>query len=121
MDRLNICQAYAQLESDYNVGGWLRERPSNQRRRESIGCQLARLQFSNPFGWVDIEAARQEGDDPADDEVREVYMCAVLRLGLPISAELMTAMRRFFVPEFLAKYPQIAGNEYRQGRGGPGT
>lgn len=115
MDRFNICQAYSQLESDYNRGGWLRERPSNQRRRESIGCQLARIGFSNPFGWVDIQAERKEGDDPGDDDVREVYMSAVLRLGLPIDRGLMRAMRRFFVAEFLAKYPQTAGPEYLQG------
>ncbi len=116
MDRFSICQAYAQLEADYNVGGWLQERPSNQRRRESIGCQLARIGFSNPYGWVDIEGDRQDEDDYGDDEVREVYMRAVLRLGLPISAELMAAMRDFFVPEFLARYPQTAGPDYLQGR-----
>jgi hypothetical protein len=117
MDRFNICQAYAQLESDYNKDGWLRERPSNQRRKESIGCQLSRMGFSNPCGWVDIEAERDESfDSPDHEEVREAYMCAVLRLSLPIDADLMTAMRRFFVPEFLAKYPQTAGADYLQGR-----
>lgn len=28
MDRFAICQAFYQLESDWNIGGWLRERPS---------------------------------------------------------------------------------------------
>lgn len=117
MDRFNICQAYAQLEADYNVGGCLQERPSNQRRRESIGCQLARLGFSNPYGWVDISAPYDEAvDDPNDDEVREVYLCAVLRLGLPIDADTMTTLRRFFAPEFLARYPQTSGPDYLQGR-----
>ncbi len=32
----DICQAHAQLESDYNMGGIVRERPSNRRRRECI-------------------------------------------------------------------------------------
>lgn len=100
MDRFNICQAYAQLEADYNVGGWLRERPSNQRRMESIGCQLSRMGFSNPYGWVDIESTEDDGED----EVREVYMTAVLRLGLPIDEGLRAAMQRFFVPEYLAQY-----------------
>ena len=116
MDRFNICQAHAQLESDYNVGGWLRERPSNQRRRESIGCQLARMGFSNPYGWVDITAEPSGDDDPDDEEVREVYMRAALRLDLPIDAELMTALRRTFTHEFLARYPQTAGPDYKQGR-----
>lgn len=109
MNRFSICQAYSQLEADYNVGGWLRERPSNQRRRESIACQLDRMGFENPCGWVEIEAEREDCDDNEADEVREVYMCAVLRLGLPIGDGLRAAMRRFFTPEFLAKYPQVEG------------
>ena len=44
-DRFDICEAYLILEHDYHVGGWLRERPSNQRRRESCGVQLRRMQF----------------------------------------------------------------------------
>ena len=117
MNRFSICQAYAQLESDYNVGGWLRERPSNQRRLESIGAQLARIGFSNYYDWIDIEAEPGEddgydGDDGYDDEVREIYMRAVLRLNLHIDAALMRAMRRYFVPEFLAEYPQTAHEEY---------
>lgn len=107
MGRSNICQAYAQLEADYNVGGWLRERPSNQRRKESIGVQLARMGFSNPYGWVDIEAVPDENADSGAEDVREIYMCAVLRLGLPIDDGLRTAMVRFFVPEYLAQFPQF--------------
>ena len=113
MHRFSICQAYAQLEADYNVGGVLRERPSNQRRRESIGVQLSRMGYSSPYGWVDIEAAPGDEDD-GDDEVREIYMRAVLRLNLPINAALMRAMRRYFAPGFLAEYPQTAHNEYKQ-------
>ena len=106
MDRFNICQAYAQLESDYSVGGWLRERPSNQRRRESIECQLSRMGFSNPYGWVDIEAMPDENDDDAE-EVREIYMHAVLRMGLPIDDGLRAAMVRFFAPDYLAQFSQF--------------
>jgi len=110
MDRFAICQAFAQLESDYNVGGWLRERPSNQRRRESIGVQLHRMGYRNPHGWVAIEAERHSDcEDPTDDEVRDVYMRHVLAWGLPIAEELKAAMRRFYVPAFLAKYPQLEG------------
>ena len=115
MNRFSICQAYAQLEADYNVGGVLRERPSNQRRRESIGVQLSRIGFSNHYDWIDIEAEPSEEDYGDNDEVREVYMRAVLRLNLPINAALMRAMRRYFAPGFLAEYPQTAHNEYKQG------
>ena len=116
MNRFSICQAYAQLESDYNVEGWLRERPSNQRRLESIGVQLSRIGYSSPHGRVAIGA--EPGEDEGDDnEVREIYMRAVLRLNLPIDAALMRAMRRYFAPEFLAEYPQTAHEEYkREGR-----
>jgi hypothetical protein len=114
MDRFAICQAYAQLEADYNVGGWLRERPSNQRRRESIGCQLARMGYSNPYGWVDIDDDGSE-PDPFEDEVREVYLCAVLRLDLPIDADRMRLLRRFFTADFLAQYQQTAGTDHKQG------
>ena len=117
MNRFSICQAYAQLESDYNVGGWLRERPSNQRRLESIGVQLSRIGYSSPYGWVAIEAAPSDEDDGNDGEVREIYMRAVLRWDLPIDAALMQAMRRYFAPDFLARYPQTAHEEYkRKGR-----
>lgn len=44
-DRFDICEAYYLLEVDYNVNGWLQERPSSVRRRESIGNQLHRLHF----------------------------------------------------------------------------
>ena len=114
MNRFSICQAYAQLEADYNVGGRLRERPSNQRRLESIGVQLSRIGYSSPCYWVDIEAAPGDEDDGDNDEVREIYMHAVLRLSLPINAALMQAMRRYFAPEFLAEYPQTSHNEYKQ-------
>lgn len=109
MDRFAICQAFAQLESDYNVGGWLRERPSNQRRRESIGVQLSRIGYRNPFGWVAIEAER-DGDceEPEADEVRDVYMRHVLKWNLPIDDDLRAAMERFYVPSFLAKFPAFA-------------
>jgi len=117
MDRFNICQAYSQLESDYNVGGWLRERPSNQRRMEACSVQLHRMGFSNPYGWVAICAPYVEGeDDYSDEEVREVYFCAVLRLDLPIDTEMMVAMHRWFAADFLARYPQTAGEDYKQGR-----
>lgn len=113
MDRFNICQAHQQLESDYNVSGWLRERPSNQRRRESTGTQLLRMGFRNPYGWVDIEAEPSNSDE---EEVQMIYMQAVLRLDLPIDRPLMKAIRRTFMKEFLNTYPQTSLPDYKQGR-----
>lgn len=47
-----ICAAYEAIERDYNVGGILRERPSNMRRREATGIQLARIGWAPGLtGW----------------------------------------------------------------------
>jgi hypothetical protein len=80
-DRFDICGAYLALENDWNVGGWLRERPSNQRRRESIGVQLGRLQF-NPA--LDSCCAFEYLEN---DNQREIYCAAVSRFGLRLSAD----------------------------------
>lgn len=44
-NRFDICAAHAQLESDYNIGGIARERPSNTRRNEATACQLSRMKY----------------------------------------------------------------------------
>lgn len=44
-DRFDICEAHALIEADYNVGGIVRERPSNLRRNESTACQLNRIGY----------------------------------------------------------------------------
>jgi hypothetical protein len=76
-NRFDICEAYALLECDYNVGGWLRERPSNQRRMESCGVQLHRINFrSTRLDW-----------DTLTENAKEIYLLAVLRLKLPLDEE----------------------------------
>lgn len=97
----SLCQAHAQLESDYNVGGWLRERPSNLRRMASTGVQLSRMKYRNTYGWVGITAEPQEGDDPEDENVRIVYVVNALRYGLPIADDLKAVAQRLIVPECL--------------------
>lgn len=74
-DRFDICEAYCVLEWDYNVDGMLRERPSNRRRGESVGVQLARIQFSP--GMSDLSR------DTLNENAREIYDDAVERLKLP--------------------------------------
>ena len=44
-DRFDVCEAYYILECDYNVSGWIKERPSNRRRNMSTGFQLSRMKF----------------------------------------------------------------------------
>lgn len=100
IDVFHLCQAHQQLESDYNVGGWLRQRPSNQRRRESTSCQLARLGFSNPYGWVDIENPDNDAG-PDDEEVRAIYLQLVIKYQLPTSPGLRAQCRRVFVHDWL--------------------
>jgi len=72
-DRFDICEAYACLESDWNVGGILWERPSNRRRNESIGVQLDRMRF---------RARPSLSTDTLTENGRAIYDAAVTRLGL---------------------------------------
>lgn len=112
MDRFAICQAFLQLEVDFNIGGVLWERPSNLRRRESIAVQLHRMKFWSTAWWVDITGPCDEGDP--DDGVRDVYMRHVLKWGLPIDADLERKMLQFYTPEFLRQYPAFQGERHEQ-------
>ena len=100
----DICQAYAQIEADYNVGGWVRERPSNQRRMEATACQLSRLGFEPRGRWVDI-CIPTRVDDDGDEDVRDIYLINVLKWGLPIDGEMRTFIEHRWSPEFLSKFP----------------
>lgn len=103
----DICQAHAQLESDYNKGGWLQERPSNQRRMESTGVQLHRMRYRAHGRWVSIYHSpdRYESED---EDVRDIYILNVLKLNLPISDphERDFILRRYDA-EFLAQFPNM--------------
>lgn len=80
-DRFDICGAHLALENDWNCGGWLRERPSNARRRESTGVQLARLGYKPgrdrccAFEYLE------------NDNQREIYVNAARAMGLPLSPD----------------------------------
>jgi hypothetical protein len=101
----DICQAHAQLESDYNVGGWVRERPSNARRNESTSCQLSRLGYHDAHRWVDIYTERDKSFDDDDENVKDIYIQNVLKWGLPITPEEHAFIAARYVPEFLATFP----------------
>lgn len=73
-DRFDICEAHCVLEWDYHVGGWLQERPSNRRRRESTGFQLHRMQFK-PSPFLSYEHLTENG--------KEIYDDLVAKYGLP--------------------------------------
>lgn len=70
----DICEAYYALEYDFNVGGMVHERPSNQRRNESIGVQLDRLRFRPRPSLDSYSSLTQNG--------RSIYRAAVERWGL---------------------------------------
>lgn len=101
----DICQAHQQLESDYNIGGWLQERPSNMRRRESTGCQLLRLGYSAAHRWVPIISNDTQDEDPGDDDVRDIYLINVLKYGLPMDDEMRAFISKRYVLAFLSKFP----------------
>ena len=102
-----VCQAHQQLEADYNVGGILRERPSNKRRNESTGVQLARMNYRTSF-WVDIENP-EEHEGPDDEAVRDIYILNVLNWNLPISFELGRLINERYSAEWLDEhYPNWA-------------
>ena len=103
-----VCQAHQQLEADYNVGGILRERPSNKRRNESTGVQLARMNYRTSFWWVDIENP-EEHEGPDDEAVRDIYILNVLNWNLPISFELGRLINERYSAEWLDEhYPNWA-------------
>ena len=103
-----VCQAHQQLEADYNVGGILRERPSNKRRNESTGVQLARMNYRTSFWWVDIENP-DENEDRDDEAVRDIYILNALNWNLPISFELGRLINERYSAEWLDKhYPNWA-------------
>ena len=103
-----VCQAHQQLEADYNVGGILRERPSNKRRNESTGVQLARMGYLSSSWWVDIENL-EEDENPDNEAVRDIYILNVLNWKLPISCELGRLINERYSAEWLDwHYPNWA-------------
>ena len=87
-DRFDICEAYACLEADYNVDGFVPERDDDRLHRasvdktlraESIGWQLHRMRFrARPFLCTAT----------LTDNAREIYDAAVMRLGLPVPEDI---------------------------------
>lgn len=72
-DKMDICEAHALIEYHYNVGGIVRERPSNRRRNMSTGYQLHRMgvRFSPLFDYR-YEDLSENGQEIYDQLV-ELY------------------------------------------------
>lgn len=86
MNRFDIVEAHAVLEWDYNVGGILRERPSNQRRNASTGVQLHRMRF-RPRMDLSFENLEEDG--------KIVYLTNVLKWGLPVTEDQIPYMHEY--------------------------
>lgn len=91
-DRFDICESFCVLEWDYNHGGWLRERPSNQRLMRSTGVQLGQMNF-----WPALNL----GYDSLTDNGKEIYLTNVLKWKLPVDDEQIGRLQAMFVPEYL--------------------
>jgi hypothetical protein len=77
-DRFDICEAYLALEWDYHVGGWLRERPSNQRRRESTDVQITRMGFKPGMAFRGFDSLSENG--------KEIYRNLQSRYGFEVES-----------------------------------
>ncbi len=106
-DRFDICAAYRTLENDWHVGGWLRERPSNQRRRESIGVQLLRMGYKAPALTF----------KQLNENALYVYLHALIQFGMAprvtpddeTHADIVRYLRAEFDPEWIAEnFPGVA-------------
>lgn len=99
MNRFDIAEAHAVLEWDYNLGGWLRERPSNQRRMEATAVQLNRLKF---------RARPNLSFDTLEEDGKLVYLANVLRWKLPRDEEQNQLIRELFDPAWLKlEHPSV--------------
>lgn len=99
MNRYDICEAHALLENDFNVGGILRERPSNARRNQSTGVQLHRMKYHNHgSGYF---------DDLSDDG-KEIYLINVVKWKLPMDDNIKDNIRSVFSTDWIIKNcPQV--------------
>lgn len=109
-NRFDICYAHQALENDWNRGGWLSERPSNRRRRESTGCQLARVGFSSPYqggSFSSLLEFREEFENAI-----EIYIERLVDFGLAKRVDPHDDLGEFivdyYVEDYVAKhFPQL--------------
>ena len=73
-DRFDICAAHLAIETHYHVSGWLQERPSNRRRRESSGVQLRSM------GYCPVPT-RADCFDALTDNGKDIYRELETRYG----------------------------------------
>lgn len=87
-NRQDICEAHLAFENDWHSGGWLQERPSNQRRQEATHMQLARMRF---------RARPNLNFRTLSDNGKDIYRDLALRYGLfedPVDEMMAVASER---------------------------
>lgn len=98
-NRFDIIEAHCLLEWDYNLGGWLQERPSNQRRRRATAVQLKRMNFK-PRANLSFETLEENS--------KEIYLTNVLKWGLDLDSEMKSIVKAFFAEDWLkSEYPEV--------------
>jgi hypothetical protein len=105
-DRFDICLAHQCLENDWNMGGWLQERPSNRRRMEATHVQLDRMGYSSPYGPSSFDhlLGHEEYENAAD-----IYVQAMVSFGMgrlltnDPDDELVAHIKRVYTPEWVAQ------------------
>ena len=76
-DSHDICSAYLAIEQEWNMSGWLQERPSNRRRSESTGVQLSRLHFRPGLMFNGYKSLTDNG--------KEIYKDLCVKYGFDIN------------------------------------
>lgn len=77
-DRFDVCEAHAVLEWDWNVGGILQERPTNERRNRSTDVQLHAMRF-RPSPMLNYDRLSENG--------KAIYWHNVYAWGLKTRSE----------------------------------
>ena len=78
--RSDICEAHLAVEQGWHSGGWLHERPSNQRHMRSTDVQLHRMKFAPRAGneFKGYESLTYNG--------KQIYWTLVKRYGFETDA-----------------------------------
>lgn len=95
-DRFDIAAAHCLLEWDYNMAGWLRERPSNQRRMEATAVQLRRLGYRPPSNL---------SFETLSENAQEIYLANALKQKQPFDEEQALCMEAAFGPDWRSLTP----------------
>jgi hypothetical protein len=104
-DRWDILEAHRALENDWNHGGWLRERPSNQRRMESSGIQMMRMGYEpSPFEGGCFEALNYDQQEIYCNALANYGMGRMLSRDDETHTEVIEFIERYYVPGFVREH-----------------